>query len=306
MRRMRSIVTVALLAGLSIAQSGSAATIDLGFSNPVAVAFDAVGILYVLESTGEIRKVDPDGPTVVGTISLGLDRADDLVVDANGNLVIAEAGASRVLIATPTGEVVAELPFTASAWVQRVVRFPDGSTGAVVHDEHDTRLHRVGLDYELDGAYSVAAPCSTIPIPSVRVDAAVDESGSVWVVDINGCGTDYTMRKYGIDGTLIGSWQKYAGQLPDAVVLDHSRGVIDLVADVFAGSENVFVVLGAGGAENGGVEIDVWSLDGAWERRVTTPGPARPVVRGVVRGEYVYLPDTLGAQSILSVALSEI
>lgn len=74
-------------------------------SNPVAVAVDSVGNLYVLcEQTRELIKLTPDGKTT-SFVPFSLDNPTGLLIDANDNLFVADRTARFVRKVSPSGEV---------------------------------------------------------------------------------------------------------------------------------------------------------------------------------------------------------
>jgi hypothetical protein len=72
-------------------------------SEPVMIATDATGRVYVAEGSASNAKIyrfhqkSPEGKT---TVADGLNGAAGIAVDAAGNIYIAEPGASRIVLAT--------------------------------------------------------------------------------------------------------------------------------------------------------------------------------------------------------------
>jgi hypothetical protein len=75
-----------------------------GFNDPVGLAFDAAGNLYVVNDLGgAVNKVTPAG--VVSAFASGFNGPADLAFDAAGNLYVANNGGNTVNKVTPAGVV---------------------------------------------------------------------------------------------------------------------------------------------------------------------------------------------------------
>src|SRR6201999_1901758 len=93
------------------AGGGAAVSLGSGLSNPVSVALDASGDLYILNqgTTGNSGSV-VEVPSVAGvlttasqqTLLTGLDSPSDLVLDGAGNFYITNTGANAVIQASAT------------------------------------------------------------------------------------------------------------------------------------------------------------------------------------------------------------
>jgi len=75
-----------------------------GFTVPAAAKFDSNGILYVVDQTGEIFKVNPANgeKTLYATIQPGL---DNLTFDTNGTLYISNADFGSIVEILPSGRI---------------------------------------------------------------------------------------------------------------------------------------------------------------------------------------------------------
>jgi len=231
-----------------------------------------------------------------------LANPNDLVADPWGGVVVADAGNSRLARfeaggAWVTNRSTPEFPQRLAANGSNVFALRYAESGLVV-DVYDVGLNRIST---LD----VSAPCAQRDFSAVMGALAIDRTGAVWVTELTGCGEDYILRKYSADGTPLGSWSRPAGQLSPETLAEKNY-TIWLVSDLVIVGDEVYVVLGAGGSEIGGIEADVWNLDGHPLRRVKLMGPARPVVRGHVAGSQLLLTDTFGTESIATLPLTQL
>ena len=87
-----------------VTPAGVVSTFASGFDDPVGLAFDAAGNLYVANAgNGTVSKVTPAG--VVSTFASGFNDPVGLAFDAAGNLYVANAGNNTVSEVTPAGVV---------------------------------------------------------------------------------------------------------------------------------------------------------------------------------------------------------
>jgi sugar lactone lactonase YvrE len=106
MRRISSDGTITTMAGrggpmLQTASGDGGPAIDARFSDPVGLAVDATGVLYVADmGANRVRRVDRDG--IVTTVARG-NGPTGVAVDAAGNLFIAENYGHRVRKLAPDG-----------------------------------------------------------------------------------------------------------------------------------------------------------------------------------------------------------
>lgn len=82
---------------------GTIIPLATGFVWPVAVKFDAAGVLYVLDQTGEVFKIDTQTgeKTLFVTLQAGL---DNLTFDANGNMYVSNADYGWIMEVLPSGQ----------------------------------------------------------------------------------------------------------------------------------------------------------------------------------------------------------
>ncbi|MFO7720220.1 MAG: hypothetical protein R6W85_07255 [Gillisia sp.] len=82
---------------------GIALVVATGFENPAAAKFGPGGILYVVDQTGEVFKVNPEtgNKTLFATLEPGL---DNLVFDSDGTLYITNADQGWVAEILPSGQ----------------------------------------------------------------------------------------------------------------------------------------------------------------------------------------------------------
>ncbi len=82
--------------GLNDASGASYTVVATGLAGPRGLLFAPSGDLYVVEqASGDITKIAPDGQRT--RITKDLSNPHDLAMDAEGNLYVAETGASRIL-----------------------------------------------------------------------------------------------------------------------------------------------------------------------------------------------------------------
>ena len=87
-----------------VTPAGVVSTFASGFDDPVGLAFDSAGNLYVANAGNDtVSKVTPAG--VVSTFASGFDGPDGLAFDSAGNLYVANLGSNTVSEVTPAGVV---------------------------------------------------------------------------------------------------------------------------------------------------------------------------------------------------------
>ncbi len=307
LRAAVSIVCVAFLPVFSFKPT-YADTISLGFDNPVAVT-SVGGQLFVLEKSGQISVVETDGaPSIVRTIAepgsgaAQLSAPEDLVADPWGGVVVADTGNGRLARFLADGTWVGEVhvepyPQRVIADSSHVYSLRFGQNGLTV-DSFDTQLH-------LESSIDVSSTCPYRDFAAVMGAMAMDNAGAIWVGELTGCGENYVLRRYRTDGTLLGSWSRAAGQL-SADTLQARGYQVWLISDLFVVGDKLYVILGSGGTETGGIDLDVWSTTGSFQQRVRINGPARPMTRGTVTSADLVMPDPIGTQSLFTVSLSSL
>ncbi len=89
--------------GVNGADQARARLLLSGLANPTGIAIGD-GVLYVSESDGDqIRRIDPVTGATTGVIT-GLDEPEGLAVEADGSIVVVEAGAGQLVRVRPDGE----------------------------------------------------------------------------------------------------------------------------------------------------------------------------------------------------------
>jgi len=89
---------------LAFAPDGTASTFATGFDNPIGLAFDNNGSLFVSNFANDsISKVAPDG--TVSTFATGVSTPAGLAFDSSGNLFVANSAANTVSEITQCGTV---------------------------------------------------------------------------------------------------------------------------------------------------------------------------------------------------------
>ena len=255
---------VTTLAGSGVAASTDGVGIQAAFYNPVAVAVDSVGNIYVVDQDSHrIRKITVTGvvTTLAGSVlgnADGLGAAarfrapSGLAVDSVGNVYVADTGNQDIRKITPAGEVTT---FTGSG----VQGFLDGAPGFAQFDDPaglavdasdniyvadfgNNRIRKItpggtvstvagdGTAGTTDGAAGVARFFHPNAV-------AVDGSGNVYVADLG----NNRIRKItmaGVVSTLAGSTTGFANGTgvaaqffdPAGVAVDSSGNVY--VADL--------------------------------------------------------------------------
>jgi len=198
------------------------------FRSPLAIAADGSGNLFVADSgNSTIRKIASDGTvsTLAGTAGSSgsvdgtgavarFSNPSGIVVDASGNLYVADAGNSTIRLVTPSGVV------TTIAGQARPVVFDgtgagahfagpsdvalDSSGNAYVADASSCTIRKItpaGVTTTLAGQTGVAGTANGIGTAAQfngPLGVAVDASGNVYVADTNNC----AIRKIATDGTV--------------------------------------------------------------------------------------------------------
>lgn len=291
----------------------AAQTLPVDFDRPTAMAFDAAGNLYVLEGLeiDHIKKVSLGNPVqVVATFaSRGsgdgqLEYPQDIELDAGGNLVVVDSGNRRLAVFTTGGSFVHNVALgDGSIYPLRIVRSQSGFLYVLGLEVHGHLIiKKLNPSYDIVGTFDVSETCSYRSTPSRLSDLAIDDAGQLWVIELLGCGEEYTLRRYNQDGNPTGSWSRVAGQVPADVLAQHGYEVA-IVSDIYTSGNKLHVVLGIGGSEVGGLDLDIWTTAGSFVRRTRLVGPARPAVRGRVRNGQTYMVDEDGTEAVMIVTV---
>ena len=105
--------------GFSFVSGNGGLAVNAGLLNPIAVAVDASGDVYIGEFAGDVRKITPDGiiNRIAGigirgyggdngpAISAQLNQPYGLAVDSAGNLYIADSANNRIRKVDPSGVI---------------------------------------------------------------------------------------------------------------------------------------------------------------------------------------------------------
>jgi uncharacterized protein (TIGR03437 family) len=161
--------------GFSLVSGNGGLAVNAGLLNPIALARDTAGNIYISEFSGDIREVTTDGiiNRIAGTgvhgfggdngpaVNAQLNEAYGLAVDSAGNLYIADSQNNRIRKVDPAGVI------TTIAGTGQPGFSGDGGPAINAQLNDPTRL-------------------------------ALDAAGDVYFVDIG----NYRVRKIGVNGTI--------------------------------------------------------------------------------------------------------
>jgi sugar lactone lactonase YvrE len=175
------------------------------FKNPSAIAFDAKGSMYIADrSNNVIRKVTAAGldSTIAGSgngspgyadstgTSAAFRQPNALVIDANGNLYVADQGNSAIRKVTPAGVVttVAGGPTQSSILINPTGLAIDKTGNLFIADESGRVLEYTtnNVLYVLAGSSTNAGNVNgagTIATFNQPINIAVDANGNIYIAD---------------------------------------------------------------------------------------------------------------------------
>ncbi|MEI6785580.1 MAG: cadherin-like beta sandwich domain-containing protein, partial [Verrucomicrobiota bacterium] len=268
-RKVSPTGVVTTLAGTNTAGFVDATGAAAQFYNPLGVAVDSNGYIYVADSYNHrIRKVTPAGvvTTLAGSGSSGfLDGASGtakfsypsgVAVDASGNVYVADEFNGRIRKVTPTGTVST----LAGSGLSNFGGFHDGpgttaefngprgvavdaATNVFVADNSNNRIRKVtpaGVVSTLAGTNNVYPDMFTNGTGAAAkfygpCGVAVDASGNVYVTDAG----NKRIRKVtsaGVVTTLAGSTNGFAdGPLADALFGSTYGVAVDASGNIYVG-----------------------------------------------------------------------
>ena len=152
---------------------------DIELGEPAGVAVGGANYYVVDRGTPRIFRLDGSGQ-VQATLSLetlGTYGLNGLAVDATGNLFVADTGRNRILVFSPTGQLIKQLGHGGNdlgGFTQPMMLAfaPDGSF--FVADWENNRLERFDATFEATDAWSIGFHAFGV---------AVDQSGRIFAPD---------------------------------------------------------------------------------------------------------------------------
>jgi sugar lactone lactonase YvrE len=243
--------------------SGPAGSASMGFRDPIGLASDSAGNIYVADSgNSAIKRVAPDG--TVSTIVSHLDEPTGVAVGADGSVYIAEYGKGRID------------KFSSG---QLTVFSPTSANNITIDNANN--LYVTSSDHNI---YQILSSGQVTEIPGGGLDnytgISIDTKGKLWYVAALPVGSDRLVFSFNANSTgklrhFVGpfkDWQKHrpwgisAGPSGNIYVADHQAGNIWLLKD------GKFTVFASGIGQPKGVAVDpsgnVYAVDRATDRLV--------------------------------------
>jgi sugar lactone lactonase YvrE len=162
-----------------------------GLNQPIAMAVDGAGNVYIADSSGNrVLKVPPTDPACsvpadCTTVGSGLHAPGGVAVDGEGNVLIADGGNGRILKVPPTDltcATPADCTTVGSGLTSPFGVAVDGSGDVYISDKYTNLVSEVP---PFDPACSVAGYCTTwggsFHFPA---GIAVDAGGNLYVADL--------------------------------------------------------------------------------------------------------------------------
>jgi gliding motility-associated-like protein len=174
-------------------------TIATGITNPVGIAADAAGNVYVADNT-QIRKITPAGTvSLFADASAGFVRIGALTADGQGNILVADAGDNKIRMINPGGIITIVAghsgDYSYKDGIDTTARFAnpsgvatDPSGNVFVADFDNNLLRKISLDQQvstLAGSGSPGSANGNGGAASFRgpVSVTTDAAGNIYVAD---------------------------------------------------------------------------------------------------------------------------
>ncbi len=144
-------------------------TINSSFNQPIGVAADVAGNIYISDSGNNVIKKIPSGSTTPIVIGTGFNNPAGIAVDVAGNVYVADKG----------NNAVKKIPFGGGAIVTLGSGFKT-PTSVAVDNKGDIYIADSGNSQVKEISVAGGAPFSLIGLPAL-VDVAVDAAANLFV-----------------------------------------------------------------------------------------------------------------------------
>jgi hypothetical protein len=159
------------------------ASVDLVAFHPYVGAFDAFGVLWLIDRDGWLARIDPGtdpAAVTIRAVPFACYALEALSIDVRGQLMLSGFGCESVLTYDPQRDSFRQLPVPDLLSPRGVVALPSASWVAYTSGQ----IGRVGRDpLSIGNAYPLAALDAT-PFETIALSA--DSLGQVWAISTQG------------------------------------------------------------------------------------------------------------------------